>query len=616
MPIPTTPEAPPVSYQEQSQQMVQTGQGIDPWQADDQQRLFNFDRSKPNLKILVDQWGPEVYNTEANRSLRKLDIDPNVLQSQGKIDSDETVIPVRAIDTNIKRELPTYIGYTQQSRRIVTFTDRSDPSLDCQMLEEEFSRLMTYNGWMSAHNKLVDGTLTHGWDFNEVVFDETKPGHCAIEHVGHSKMIFPYDAIDIQACETIIRVYTVTQTQLKTFVRKFGFDVNQVKLMIDSKGDSRKNESLTIYKQFFKYGGVVFVAWFELTFTNGWLKAPTKLFLGRQSQQMVPQQMPMMSPMTNQPVVDPTTGMPMMETQLVPQWQDVDETEYPVFLYQYEDIEDDRLVMNKGRVFMDKPSQEAQTALWSACVNGYTRASQVYGSPETGAGGRPKAIEDARLIPGRMYSEKINFWHTDPPDEGIVRAAQALAVQNSSEAGQINYAASNRVDSRKTAEEVKQGSLDQNLLKSVQVTNYSSYLRSIYSFCWKIVQSQALQGKVTIAVDPSYLMRDYDIRAAGDIDVIQRAEKINRMKQDWPVISQTPLAIPFLMDLIKISYPEDYSRYQAIMQQGDPKKAAIQQLLVLLKGSLTEEEVKALPPEGQQQATAIVENATKQLQMP
>ena len=589
----------------------------DPWEGEDYERLFNYQKAKVNLKGLVDGWGVEIYNTELNRSLRKLDIDPNVLQSQGKLDSDETIITVRAIDTNIKRELPTYVGYTQQSRRVVTFTDRSDPTFDAQMVEEEFSRLMTYPGWMSAHNKLADGTLTHGWDFNEVVYDEGKPGHCAIEHVGHSKLIFPMDAINIQACETIVRVYTVTQSELKSFARRYqGFSVEQIKLILDPKGEMKKNESLTIYKAMFKFQGVVYVAWFDLTVTNDWLRPPTKLFLGVRKQVQVPQQVPATNPLTGLPSIDPMTGGPVLATELVPQWQDEDESMFPVHIYHYEDSEDDRIILNRGRVFLDKSSQEAQTALWSAGVNGYTRASQVFGSPAAGMGGKPKAIEDTRLIPGRMFSEPVNFWHTDPPDAGLVPMAQALAVMNSAEAGQINYAANNRVDSRKTAKEIEQGSQDQNMLKSVQVTNYSSYLRSIYTDCWRIVQSQTLQGKVNMNLPPEYVERNYDIRAAGDTDVIQRADKINRMKQDWPVISQTPLAIPFLLDLIKISYPEDYSRYQSIMQAGDPKKQSIQQLLTLLKGAITPEEMNSLNPQEQQQATAIVENATKQLQGP
>jgi len=49
------------------------------------------------------------------------------------------------------------------------------------------------------------------------------------------------------------------------------------------------------------------------------------------------------------------------------------------------------------------------------------------------------------------------------------------------------------------------------------------------------------------------------------------------MKQDWPVFSQTPLAIPFLKDLITESYPSEAQRYNAILDQAQQQDQQVAQ---------------------------------------
>jgi hypothetical protein len=589
MPQPSIQESVPIGHQEMAEKILGQGQGqlpgqdptleIDP----DYQRLFNFSNARINLKALIDLWSITLYTTEQNRAFRKLDLDNNVLQQQGKIDSDEMVIPTRTIDTNIKREQSVFIAYIQQARRIVTFTDRENPSNDTQVLEEDFSRGMTYEDWMTPHIKTIDGTQTHGWDCVEAVFDESKPLHVALEHIGHEKLIFPFDAREIQFLESIIRIYTVTQPQLRQFVKEFGFSNDQVKVILDKYSDTRKNESITIYKQLFKFQGVVYVSWFDITTTSDWLKAPEKLYLGRKEQVTV-----------NVPILGqhPLTGEPTMDMVPTPQWQEQDETQYPVFMLPYENLEDERIVMNQGRVFLDKSKQEALTAIASGIVNGITRASQVYGSPAQGLGGRPMVNDDVQMTPGRLFTEKIEFWSTPWPDPSAMQAFQMLGTYNDAESGQVNYAAQNRQDSRKTAKEIEVASSEQGLLRSVQITNFSAWLRKVYSFCFQIVKSQALQGKIKfVSTRPDLLQADYDIRAAGDIDVIQRVEKLQRMKQDWPVIGTTPLAQAFLLDMIKISYPDEAPRYAQLLQQGSQERQWIASVMPVLP-----ELMKQLPP--------------------
>lgn len=597
MPQPIIQEPIPQSSQDLAKQVMEGQQDQELLSDVDYQRLFNFEEAKINLKGLITSWATQETVTATNRALRKLDIDVNQLQAEGKIDSDETIIPTRTIDSNIKREQTVFISYLQQSRRIATFTAYDAPALDTQSLESEFSRGMTYKGWMIPHVKTVDGTQTHGWDSVEVVFDETKPLHVSIEHIGHEKMIFPLDARDLQALETVIRVYTVTQPQLRQFVREFGFSADQVRLLLERYSETRKNESITIYKQLFKFQGVVYTAWFEIAVTTNWLKAPGKLYLGRKEKIIA-----------DIPVegIDPMTRLPTVQMTQQEVWQEVDETEFPIFLLPYEQLEDEKIVSNQGRVFLDQGKQVALTAIASGYVNGVTRASQIYGSPKQGTGGRPMVMDDVRMVPGRIYSEQIEFWSTPYPDASVLSGFQALLSYNDAEAGQVNYAVNNRQDSRKTAEEIKTATQEQGLLRSVQITNFSSWIRDVYTFCYQIVKSQAIQGKIKfMSRQPEYLQLDYDIRAAGDTDVIQRAELLNRMKQDWPVIGTTPLAQPFLLDMIKISYPDNAARYTQIMQQQDPNKLWIQSVMPVLPVLMQQLKPGSVQPEEMEQLQAL-----------
>jgi hypothetical protein len=208
----------------------------------------------------------------------------------------------------------------------------------------------------------------------------------------------------------------------------------------------------------------------------------------------------------------------------------------------------------------------------------------------------------------------------------------------------------NREDSRKTAKEMSLAEQQSNLLNSVQLTLFSSYIRGQYSLAWKIVQSQALHGNIKfllinqpkpqvnpvdqqplIGPDGKPMMMDnwvndlvsikqtFDIRAAGDVDVIQRNELINQMKQDWPVIATTALAQTFLSDLIMLSYPTKGEAYSKVLMNGQANQVQslskiVAAMSTVLQGMLKDhpEMVKALPPDQQAQLGEML-NAGKQI---
>jgi hypothetical protein len=141
--------------------------------------------------------------------------------------------------------------------------------------------------------------------------------------------------------------------------------------------------------------------------------------------------------------------------------------------------------------------------------------------------------------------------------------------KNANEQSQVDYAAQNRQDSRKTATEIASANKQATELSNVQITGYSIFIARVYTRCWEISQSCILTGLIAV---PEILKQacaaKWILKASGDIDVIERAEKIQKMKQDWPVLANTPLAIPFLKDLILAQYPEEAARYNGIIDQA------------------------------------------------
>lgn len=581
---------------------------------DQQDKYFEWNEARVHLQRLISDWDQENTDTAVRRKERKVEIDVKSLQNTNQLDEDETIVPIRVIDTNISRELVPFINYLKNSRRTAIFDCISDPEQDPDLLEQAFTKVSTYTAWELPHHKCVDGTAHHGWDSIEVVYDEKKPGCFALEQIGHDKLFFPRSAIDIQYSPFVCRAYDVTVLQLKQWVIAFGFEQSEVDLILASDKNSQKEkETKRIYKCFFKKEGIVYCSWFALQYgVKDWLKKPVKHYVG---------------------IDDPQTQQPK------------DLEYYPIFINIYKLNEEAPIVAAKGRGFLDCYKQEALSALWSAYINGMNRASNIYASPaqEDGTGASLKELEDVKLSGGRILSRPVNFWHPDYPDPQVLKTLQFASVQNDEENNQVNFAAMNREDSRKTAKEIGAAQQQQQLLNSVQLTLFSTFLRQIYNFVWLIVQSQALQNKIVFLpikkqvpkmnpmipgqplIDPQTqqpmmdniivndidtISKQYSLRAAGDVDVVAKDETIQKMRQDWPVISVTALKDVFLADYVKLAYPEHSDRYQAALAQGnqmDQMKGLISRLSMYLDGELKDnpEGLKQLP---QQQQAAIAQD--------
>jgi hypothetical protein len=474
------------------------------------------------------------------------------------------------------------------------------------MLELEFTRGMSYVGWEIPHYRTIDGAQTHGWDACDVVVDENKPLNVAVEHIGHDNLYFPRTTINIQFAARVIRRYQMTLLQLERAVQLYNFDPEQVdKLKQVRKDTDAAAETLQVYKHYCKKDGIVYISWFCLTDgLTDWLKAPEPLELG---------------------LVDRESRQP------------VQATVYPIFILPYRESEEPCVTDHVGRVYYDQHKQEAQTAILSGYVNGLTRAANVFASPEKedGTGAKLKTLEDIIATGGRIFNNPMKFWSPPYPDPTVLNALQYFDVANSQETNQPTFAVNNRQDSRKTATEIQSAQQQQALLNSVQLTMFSTYIRELYTFVWTIVQSHALTGKIsfmlqkrqepvinpatqqpvigpdgqpamrtTVANNEMVISQLFDVRSAGDVDVIQRQEKINQMMQDWPVVVNTPLRDQFLQDLMRLKYPDVGDKYAMILGQQpqlDALKGLVGRLATILQGAAQEnpQMFEALPPEQQ-----------------
>lgn len=625
---------------------------------EEEKTLADFSYAKPYLNELIGKWIQEEQRTEANRLTRDIDIDVDQLREVGDIEDDECFIPERIIDSNIQREMPSYINFLKNSRRIGIFNDVVDATFDASLLEDAYTKGMTYKGWTKPWFKVIDGSMTHGWAAFEVVYDENKPLNVGLEYIAHEDLLFPTDSKDIQSSSVVLRKYKATPLQLKTWCVKFGFNIIQVNRIIEKyKEKTNKDKTITVFKRFCKHDGVVYVSWFSMEGAcDDWLKAPAKLSVGISELQDVPStqqiQVPTgINPNTGQPVGMTSVSVPSIEKK----WVDSDVKNYPVFLLFYKETEKPLIFEHYGRVFYDKDKQEAQTAIVTAFVNGLNRAQKIYASPAGDAvnDGKPaKQLANIKWSNGTIFDKPMEFWNMPYPDPMILKALEYFDVSNSQDIGQTDFAAVNRQDSRKTAREITASEKQQMLLDSVDLTIFSEFCREVLSFAWLIARSQALQNKIkflqvrkqsptqqmgasgmpaipqqmgavpmqqqmapdvqsivnamgtyqdevtNFSNDYDTLIREFEVRSAGDVDVIQKAELVQQMAQDWPVVQTTPLAGQFLCDLMKLKYPQDGKLYSTILLNGDPKVGIIKALATALQGMAALPEVKQhLTPE-------------------
>ncbi len=576
---------------------------------EEKDRLFTHGEAKKRIDELINHFVPIKQKTLARRKIRNIEIDVEALKQTGELTDDETITSIRVCDSTIEKEKPSYLAFIKQSRRAAIFQDKIIPNKDCTLIEKEYTNKRRYAGWEMAYYEALDGGQTHAWATVEIEYSRTKPGGFNVDPIEHDKLLFWTELENLQASDEVLREYDLTKEKLREFVTEYGFEEKYVEDLIAQGEHKTYNKTFKVYKRMFRCEGYVYVCWYSPT-SQGWLKAPDYLWRGKmkkvQKSIMTTEQVPM-------PALDGTIQtVPIQRPQMQEVWEKEYETLYPYRLYQYRKTEEKQICKSKGRIFLDLPKQEAQIALWSSFINGAVRASNVYASPKNATGDR-MAIMDLELQPKKIYTNALDFWAPPYPTADILRAASQLDSQTQSESGQVAFAAVNREDSRKTAKEIDSAEKQSNLLDSVDVSLWAIFVREVETDCWSITQSLALQQQIiflakevtetdmlgvpstTMVNDYETIGRDYEIKASGEVDVIEKAEKRQKRQLFWGIISQTTLAMDFLIDMIREEFPEDAERYENALRMGDAKGAMLTQVLNVLKAVMFDEAGKLKP---------------------
>jgi len=531
-----------------------------------------YEDASTNVRQLLDVIGTLEGTAVENRNSRKLDINVEAERADGHLDEDEFLVPAHIIDTNIRREQSKYVAYVTGSRRSAIFTSITEPTTATGELERDFTDKTRYPGWQVPLFKIIDGMQLHGYSIAEVQFDEDKSGHFAVEAVNYEDFGFPADTRDIQACEMLVHRHYFTALQLRDMVDNDDFNEDIVDILLNENPDGEgvnyvDVESLyEIEKVMFKHEGKVFVAWSCCKKSDDWLRDPRPLYLGRRDGETLQ-----------------------------------DEVDYPYVIFPYTILEDSAIQNATGRAFADRTVQETITSLMSSFVTAHRRAANFYFAKDNEDPNNTNVQTSVRFQPGALIDANIKQFQLTPPDTSMVSAIQSLMSQNAQEQSQINYAAMNRKDSRKTATEVQAASSEAQQLSSTQVSLFSIALKDVYEWCWRIYQSRVIAGALRPAASIDlFLNHKFNIKPAGDVDVIERQEKSQKMMMAWQVVAQTALAPVVLQNMMRLMFPDEGESYAKMLQIGDQKDQLLQQLMQVVNSLIVDQQTGQLTEEAQQ----------------
>jgi hypothetical protein len=293
-------------------------------------------------------------------------------------------------------------------------------------------------------------------------------------------------------------------------------------------------------------------------------------------------------------------------------YTDIPESEYHYIPFSPSITEEKKIAQQLGHAQKAEALQNAQSVLTTAGVNGCYAASIIQWSPREdknyAASGAAKQL-DTEIAPGKIWDRPMVPWAAPYPDATLFKALDHLDTGNASANNQIAWAVNNRQDSRKTATEVQSANLASSQINSVQVLFLSIPVRLIGSRAYEIIKSQCLKGALNLGLDPSVFEVEYVIKSAGDIDYVQKQERIMSMQQDMPLVMNTGAAQAFMSDYLRERYPATAERYiQAMAQPNDGN--LINALSTLLNQAVTDD-TGNLRPEWQPHAQQLQQLAVQ-----
>lgn len=548
-------------------------------------KLYDFQSERGVYDSIISDWNEENTKCKDRRKLRENRKNVDEERQQKKILEDETIIPDRTINTNIRRSKLSYVNYITQAKRALIITDFDDPNRDTEQLELWFTRGMRFPGWKTPWIRLIDSFHTHGGSACEVVYDTTKPFNCAIEYIPRNSLLFPKGTKSLQACPRLLRRYKITALELETLSDKYGFEKKVVENILSKY--SKKQEMLVIYKAFSKKAGIAYSCWYTQDDTSTWLKGP------------LPHQVGLLE-------FDPNDVLQLMRQ---PEWIDIRASlvqprmlkEYPLYWFPLDETEDEELLNGQGRVALDLHVQEALTSMVSSTVNGAYRASNLYPTAENMPGDDPKMGELGPIKPGVISSRKLVINQFPWPQPIILAIMQALGIRNAQDAGQTNFASMARKDANKTAKEMEISNSEQQGEASYGINIFSTPYLDTFALCFLIATHQATFGLCQSPQNPLDLFGNYSLQPAGDIEVIKRLEDRENAKAFFDLTRGTPISNELMKFMFLHFFPDQEQAWEDALnsdQKTQQMAAMMGQMLEILKNipqdALTSEQQSGL----------------------
>lgn len=548
----------------------------------------DYKQSQRYLELLIGIYNARFDLATQHRELRRLEIDVVTNRQAGRLEPDELMIPQRVIDTNIRREQSRYISYLTTSRRAGVFIDILDNSKPTDVIEKDYTYRVRYDGWEQEAFKAIDAMQLHRYSSFELSLDQALPGQVRFTYIPFEDLLFPDDTKDLQACQYLGKALHYSKTQLEILAKKEGINKSVMDQLTQNDPTTKpvqsENSLTTIYQFFFRVGLIVYQALYASqpgqTSAQGgasnrntmstWLRDPQPLHLGKYRKG-----------------ADGVTLQPIYETS------------YPFVLLPYNISEDNTIYNALGRADLDQYTQDAATSLVSSYTTGVRRASGMYWA-EDGLAAKSSstvAMTDVTIVPNRVIKGNIKQFQLQPPDQSVIATVNTLLSLNQQETSQINYAALNRKDSEKTATEIDAAQNESNMLSAAQLSLFSNSIRELLVRAWDIISNRVLMGHIEIT-NPALLAdygRKYSIRPAGDVDVVERQQRIAAMMQAWPVIGKTGAAQEFLKDILLNMFPDRAATYIAAIDKDQVKDQLLGQAAMLIKELATGPDGKPTP---------------------
>ena len=126
---------------------------------------------------------------------------------------------------------------------------------------------------------------------------------------------------------------------------------------------------------------------------------------------------------------------------------------------------------------------------------------------------------------------------------------------------------------------------------------------------WPIVKSSAESGRIEFLIEDvnkeATLSKNYEIKPAGDVDFIEKQQRLNNLQQDIPMFNGSPVAKEMTKEYIRLRYPERFSSWSKLMDDQDTSKELLKAVGDALKGAVTDEATGQLKPEFQPEAESL-----------